>query len=159
VRASYQAAAARSARLAAEARVDQASAAYLPRLNLSARYTRSSDLTAPRCFPFAIAATDAPAGTVSPATASTGPVSIAPILDNYSLDATLTLPLSDYVLRLARGLEAAQRGRMPPSGRWSSPIRELACRGGSHSTSGFARARPSRPPRTRSPSSELTWRT
>ena len=111
VRASYQAAAARSARLAAEARVDQASAAYLPRLNLSARYTRSSDLTAPPLFPFAIAATDAPAGTVSPATASTGPVSIAPILDNYSLDATLTLPLSDYVLRLARGLEAAQRGR------------------------------------------------
>jgi outer membrane protein len=111
VRASYEALASRSARVAAEANVDQASDAYLPRLTLSARYTRLSDLTAPSLFPFSIAATDAPAGTVSPPTASTGPVSIAPILDNYSLDATLTLPLSDYVLRLARGLEAAKRGR------------------------------------------------
>jgi outer membrane protein TolC len=42
---------------------------------------------------------------------STGPVSIAPILDHYALDATLTLPLTDYVLRLARGLEAAKHGR------------------------------------------------
>lgn len=111
VRASYEVAAARSAKVAAEARVDQASDAYLPRLTLSARYTRLSDLTPPPLFPFSIAATDAPAGTVAPPTVSTGPVSVAPILDNYALDATLTVPVSDYVLRLARGLEAARSGR------------------------------------------------
>jgi outer membrane protein len=111
VRASYEAAAARSAQGAARARVDQASYAFLPKLTVSARYTRLSDFTPSPLFPFAIAATDAPAGTPSPPTASTGPVSIAPILDNYALDATLTLPVTDYVLRLARGLEAAKHGR------------------------------------------------
>lgn len=111
VQASYEAAAARSTQGAAQARVDQASYAFLPKLSVSARYTRVSDFTPPPLFPFAIAATDAPAGTVSPPTVSTGPVSIAPILDNYALDATLTLPVTDYVLRLARGLEAAKHGR------------------------------------------------
>ena len=104
-------AAARSTQGAAQARVDEASYAFLPKLSVSARYTRLSDLTPSPLFPFGIAATDAPAGTVSPPTASTGPVSIAPVLDNYALDATLILPLTDYVLRLARGLEAAKHGR------------------------------------------------
>jgi outer membrane protein len=111
VRASYEAAAARSLKSAAQARVDQAAYAFLPRVSLSARYTRLSDFTPPPLFPFAIAATDAPRGAVSPATVSTGPVSIAPILDSYVLDATLTLPVTDYVLRLARGLQAAKYGR------------------------------------------------
>ena len=111
VRASYEAAAARSAGRSAQARVDDASYAFLPRLGLSARYVRLSDFTPSPLFPFAIAATGAPAGTVSPPTVSTGPVSIAPILDSFALDATLTLPVSDYVLRLARGLQAAKHGR------------------------------------------------
>ena len=111
VRASYEAAAARSAGRSAQARVDDASYAFLPRLGLSARYVRLSDFTPSPLFPFAIAATGAPTGTVSPPTVSTGPVSIAPILDSYALDATLTLPVSDYVLRLARGLQAAKHGR------------------------------------------------
>ncbi|TMF22138.1 MAG: TolC family protein [Chloroflexi bacterium] len=91
--------------------MDDASYAFLPRLGLSARYVRLSDFTPSPLFPFAIAATGAPTGTVSPPTVSTGPVSIAPILDSYALDATLTLPVSDYVLRLARGLQAAKHGR------------------------------------------------
>jgi outer membrane protein len=111
VRASYEAAAARSARGAAQARVDQATFAYLPKLSVSARYTRLSDFSPSPLFPFAIAATEAPAGTAGPPTVSTGPVSLAPILDNYALDATLILPISDYVLRLASGLSAAKHGR------------------------------------------------
>jgi outer membrane protein len=111
VRASYEAAAARSARGAAQARVDQASSAFLPKVSVSARYTRLSDFTPSPLFPFAIAATNAPAGTPSPPTASTGPVSVAPVLDNYALDATLILPVTDYVLRLARGLDAAKHAR------------------------------------------------
>lgn len=111
VRASYEAAAARSAQGAAQARVDAASYAFLPNVTLSARYVRVSDFTPSPLFPFAIAATNAPAGTPSPPTTSTGLVSIAPILDNYALEATLTLPVTDYVLRLARGLSAAKHGR------------------------------------------------
>ena len=120
VRASYEAAAARSAGRSAQARVDDASYAFLPRLGLSARYVRLSDFTPSPLFPFAIAATGAPTGTVSPPTVSTGPVSIAPILDSYALDATLTLPVSDYVLRLARGLQAAKHGR--DAAEWDSVV-------------------------------------
>ena len=120
MRASYEAAAARSAGRSAQARVDDASYAFLPRLGLSARYVRLSDFTPSPLFPFAIAATGAPTGTVSPPTVSTGPVSIAPILDSYALDATLTLPVSDYVLRLARGLQAAKHGR--DAAEWDSVV-------------------------------------
>jgi outer membrane protein len=126
VRASYEAAAARSAQGAAQARVDQASYAFLPKVSVSARYTRLSDFTPSPLFPFAIAATDAPAGAVSPPTVSTGPVSIAPILDNYVLDATLTLPVSDYVLRLARGLSAAKHGR--DAAEWETVVTDSRAR-------------------------------
>lgn len=79
VRASYDAAAARSAQGAARARVEQASYAFVPKVVLSARYTRLSDFTPSPLFPFAVAATNAPAGTVAPPTVSSGPISIAPI--------------------------------------------------------------------------------
>jgi len=126
VRASYEAAAARSTQGAAQARVDEASYAFLPKLSVSARYTRLSDFTPSPLFPFAIAATNAPAGTVSPPTASTGPVSIAPILGNYALDATLTLPLTDYLLRLARGLAAAKHGLR--AAEWESVVTDSRAR-------------------------------
>jgi outer membrane protein len=108
---SYEAAAARSAKDAADAGVAQATAAFLPRIVISATYTRLSDFTSSPLFPFAIVATDAPAGTASPPTVSTGPVSIEPILDMYAVDATLTVPITDYFLRLPRGREAAERAR------------------------------------------------
>lgn len=111
VRTSFERAAAADAYGAADARLDQARAALLPRVATSARYTRLSDIIPPALFPFSVAATDAPAGTVSPPTTSTGPIAIAPVLDNYALDATLTLPLSDYVLRLAKGVAAARHGK------------------------------------------------
>src|SRR5688572_17923039 len=111
VDASYEAAAARRGRDAAQAGVEQAAYSFLPRLVVSATYTRLSDFTSSPLFPFAIVATDAPAGTASPPSVSAGSISIAPVLDMYVLDATLTVPISDYLLRLPRGLEAAKRGR------------------------------------------------
>jgi outer membrane protein TolC len=126
VQASYEAVAARSAQSAAQARVDQASYAFLPKVIVSARYTRFSDFAPSPLFPFAIAATEAPAGTASPPTVSTGPVSIAPILDNYALDATLLLPITDYVLRLARGLSAAKHGR--EAAEWETVVAESRAR-------------------------------
>ena len=126
VRASYESAAARSARKAAGARVDEATYAFVPKVTLTARYVRLSDFTPPPLFPFAIAATEAPAGTPSPPTASTGPVSIAPVVDNYALDATLTVPVTDYVLRLARGLEAAKHGR--DAAEWETVVADSRAR-------------------------------
>jgi outer membrane protein TolC len=108
---SFDIAAARDARDAAEARVDQALSGFIPRVGVSARYTRLSDFTPLPLFPFNLVATDAPAGTVSPQTVSAGAVSTPPILDNYTLGATLTVPITDYVLRLPDGADAARRGR------------------------------------------------
>lgn len=126
VRASYEADAARSRQDAARARVDQASYAFLPQVHVSGRYTRLSDFTPSPLFPFAIAATNAPAGTASPQTVSTGPVSISPILDSYALDATLLLPVTDYVLRLARNLEAAKHGR--DAAEWETVVTDSLAR-------------------------------
>jgi outer membrane protein len=126
VQASYEVAAARSAHSAAQARVDQASYSFLPKVTVSARYTRLSDFTPSPLFPFAVAATEAPAGTAAPPTVSTGPVAIAPILDNYALDATLLLPITDYVLRLARGLDAVKHGR--EAAKWETVVAESRAR-------------------------------
>jgi outer membrane protein TolC len=126
VRASYEAVAARSTQDAAQAGVDQASYAFLPKVSLSATYTRLSEFTPSPLFPFAIVATDAPAGTPTPPSVSTGPVSIAPILEMYALDATLTVPISDYLLRLPRGLEASKRGR--DAAQWQTVVVEARAR-------------------------------
>src|ERR1051325_5770271 len=80
VQASYDVAAARSTERAAQAGVDQVSDAFLPRVGVSATYTRLSDFAPSPLFPFGIVATNAPAGTVSPPS-----VSIVPILDMYAL--------------------------------------------------------------------------
>jgi outer membrane protein TolC len=126
LRTSYESAAARSAQGAAQSRVDEASYAFLPKVTVSARYTRVSDFTPSPLFPFAIAATNAPAETASPPTASTGPVSIAPVLDHYALDARLILPVTDYVLRLARGLDAAKHGR--EAAEWETAVADSRAR-------------------------------
>lgn len=126
VRSSYEAAAARITQDAAQAEVDQASDAFLPRVGFSAAYTRLSDFKPSPLFPFAILATQAPAGTPSPSSVSTGPVSIPPVLDMYALDATLTVPITDYFLRLPRGLEAAKRGR--DAAGWETVVVEARAR-------------------------------
>jgi outer membrane protein TolC len=53
-------------------------------------------------------------------------VSIAPILNHYVLDATLTLPVSDYVLRLARSLQAAKHGR--DAAKWEIAVADARAR-------------------------------
>jgi outer membrane protein TolC len=126
VQASYELVAARSTQDAAQAGVDQASSAFLPRVSVAATYTRLSDFTPSPLFPFSLAATDAPAGTPSPPSVSTGPVTIPPVLDVYALDATLTVPITDYFLRLPRGLEAAKRGR--DAAEWQTVLVEAQAR-------------------------------
>lgn len=79
---SYDAAIQNQALLGAEARLDQALVAYFPKLTLTGSYTRVSPVTYPG-FTFNI------------------PV------DNYLLQASLIVPLSDYLLRTSQSYAAA----------------------------------------------------
>jgi len=107
----------------AAARVDEAWASFLPRLSGVGRYTRLSDFTPPPLFsvPAGVnfVATDAPAG--APATGTFAvPLSFDPHLffklDNWLLQATLTIPISDYFLRINQNYTAATHSQ--DAARW-----------------------------------------
>jgi len=81
----------------AAARVDQAWSAFLPRITALGRYTRVSNFTPPNLFD---------PSTLPPAfqTLAGGfPV----IVNNYLLQASIAVPISDYFLRIAQGYTAA----------------------------------------------------
>lgn len=82
---SFSAKASEEAIRAAAARVDAAWANYLPRLTGTARYTRLSSFTPPSFFG----------------------ASIPLVLDNYLLQASVVVPISDYFLRINQGYTAA----------------------------------------------------
>jgi outer membrane protein len=93
----------RSSFAASDADVDAAAAGFVPKLDLSARYTRLNffhqgsacftppGATTPECFP---------GDAISPV-----------IPNNYNLQATLTVPLSDYVLRVSNSLASANHSK------------------------------------------------
>jgi outer membrane protein TolC len=87
---SFDAAARREAIHAAEGRLEQAAVAYVPKLTLTGRYTRLSPLD-----PIPI----------GPGTAIVFPV------DQYLAQANLTVPLTDYILRLSQGYASASRNK------------------------------------------------
>ena len=91
----------------ASARVDEAWAAFLPRLSGIGKYSRLSKFTPP-------AISLAPAGSMSPGmqTAYSFPI----VLDNWLLQGTLTIPISDYLLRLDQSYTAATRSE--DAARW-----------------------------------------
>ena len=109
----------------AAARVDQAIVAFVPQVQVSASYTRLSNVNvffgegalvgAQNPGPLSVGA--CPDGTQtcvvdaqgSPVGASS--FTIPQVLDNYSLQAKLSVPISDYVLRIVRGLRAARLSR------------------------------------------------
>jgi outer membrane protein TolC len=96
---SFDAAARREAIQSAEARLDQAKAAYFPRLTLTGRYTRLSPIT--QSFPI-------PGGNAGMAAEN---VVIPVRFDVFLAQAGLNIPLSDYVLRLSHNLAATSRSR------------------------------------------------
>jgi outer membrane protein TolC len=119
---SWSAKAAQETLRAAAARVDGAWAAFLPRLSTLGSYKRLSNFTPPNLFssPFNSVATDARAGVIDPGTLSNNPITgnhlySAPlnfsfpffVLDNWLLQATLTVPISDYLLRIEQNYSAA----------------------------------------------------
>jgi outer membrane protein TolC len=96
---------------AAEAREDGAQAGYWPRLTGVARYTRLSalppaELADPRIAIVGRVGGPGPVTTADALEAFTFPALIVPV-NQYLTQATLTVPLSDYVLRVSQNLAAA----------------------------------------------------
>lgn len=97
---------------AAAAAVDHAWAAFLPTLTATARYTRLSKFTPP---PFgtppgtALVLTNQPDGTQnpSPTFAQSVDLTLRTPVDNYLLQASILVPLSDYFLKIAPSYAAA----------------------------------------------------
>ena len=107
----------------AAARVDEAWATFLPRLSAVGKYTRLSNFTAPSLFAVSgdlVVTTAGPAGPLAPG----APTYAAPVnfsfpffvLDNWLLQATLSIPISDYFLRIEQNYTAATNSQ--DAARW-----------------------------------------
>ncbi|CAN5649753.1 hypothetical protein BH09MYX1_BH09MYX1_30520 [soil metagenome] len=114
---SFQAQAQEQVLRGAAARVDAAWASFLPRLSGTFRYTRLSELTPPSLFGGSgnLVGTTAPPGTLNPT--PTVAISLAGatfpvILDNWLIQGTLVVPLSDYVFRLTQNYAAANKSQL-----------------------------------------------
>jgi outer membrane protein len=95
-------------RAAAQAAVDQALAGYLPRLSGSLRYTRLSEVPASSLGNIVLAPTAAPGSVPDPARTVAMPMEFPSIANQYTAQATLQIPLSDYLLRVPQAHEAAK---------------------------------------------------
>ncbi len=106
---SYQAKAAEQSLTAAGARADQQWTNYLPRVGFVARYTRLSDFTPPSLTGGgSLVGTPAAAGTMNPTpTFAAGGFTFPLVLDNYLTQATIAVPISDYLLRIGKAYTAA----------------------------------------------------
>jgi outer membrane protein TolC len=95
---------------AAEARVASAVVAFFPRLSGLGSYTRYQDLTQPSLGTLVEPTNPVPTGPIGPTTPfSAVPLSFTIPLNYWIFQATLTVPLSDYVLRLTQQHGAANR--------------------------------------------------
>jgi outer membrane protein TolC len=111
----------------AAARVDEAWAAYLPRLSALGKYTRLSNFNAPSVFNFPgnlVVTGPGPGGPVTSADISNGAVQSFPanfsfpffVLDNWLLQGTISVPISDYFLRIDQTYSAATHSQ--EAARW-----------------------------------------
>ena len=109
----------------AEAQIGQTMTSFVPQVSLNASYTRLSDVDVTVGSGALVGAGNAgllgtgacPDGTMGCVVDSAGaPVGAAAfdipqVLDQFSLQAKVTVPISDYVLRTFRGLKAARRSK------------------------------------------------
>jgi len=113
----------------AAARVDEAWATFLPRLSAVGKYTRLSNFTAPSLFSVGgniVGTSPGPGGVIPPADIASGkaPLVSTPfnatfpffVLDNWLLQATITVPISDYFLRIEQNYTAATNSQ--EAARW-----------------------------------------
>jgi outer membrane protein TolC len=97
---------------AAAAQVDQALVGYFPRLNLTGRYTRLSPIAVPGLGNLVLATQ--PGGLpgqppVDTTTLISQPFQFPVLLNQTLLQASLNVPLSDYLLRIPQGYAAATK--------------------------------------------------
>jgi outer membrane protein len=85
---------------AAGAQVDLAWDAYLPKLSLLARYTRLSPLDPQSLGSGSLVATPAPPGTFNPTPTIAAALTFPVLLNQYTAQASLLVPLSDYAFRI-----------------------------------------------------------
>jgi outer membrane protein TolC len=101
----------------AAARVDEAWAAFLPRLSAVAKYTRLSNFTLPSISSAQVVGTLQPPGTINPTPTQAVSFSFPFfVVDNWLLQASLTIPISDYFLRIDQTYSAATRSQ--EAARW-----------------------------------------
>jgi outer membrane protein TolC len=107
---------ARQAELAAAAAdADRALLGYLPDLTVSASYMRLSDVGVAQLGPLVVAPGQ-PAGELAPdAPLVNLPIELQNILNQYALQASLLVPVSDYFLRVAPARSAAEHARYAAS--------------------------------------------
>lgn len=92
---------------AAAALIDKATAGYAPNLVLSASYTRLSTLTPPADNSTRSLSTTAPAGTVNPTIVAESNSGFNVLFNYFALQANLTIPISDYFVKLNHEHRAA----------------------------------------------------
>ena len=98
------------AKAAADAGVSQAKAAFVPRLSGVARYTRLSPIDQPVLGNLVGVPADVPPGPIPAGTPLVSfPFTFPVINDHYVTQATLSLPVSDYLYRLPK-LHSAAKG-------------------------------------------------
>jgi outer membrane protein TolC len=96
---------------AADAKLDQTHAQFLPKVTTQGRYTRLSPLDPPRIGggQGSLVGTPAPPGTIAPnPIVALAPFSFPIFLDQYQATAGIVVPVSDYLLRMAQAFAAAK---------------------------------------------------
>src|SRR5450432_1125458 len=112
---------------AAAAGVDQALVGYFPRLLLTGRYTRLSPVDQPSLGNLIVATGNVVPGPL-PQTGvglAAVPFSFPVLLNQYLLQASLTLPISDYVLRIPQAYAAASKSQKAAAVRSEEHTSEL----------------------------------
>ena len=105
---SYQAKASEETANAAGARAEAAWAQYIPRVGLTARYTRLSDFTPPQLGGSGgIVASPLPSGTLNPNQTVVASFSFPLVLNNWLTQATIAIPISDYFLKINESYSAS----------------------------------------------------
>jgi outer membrane protein len=95
---------------AARTEVDRATLAFVPRLGLSASYTRLSDIDPP-LLGYVAAPAAQTGGAIEPGAALVSiPLSFPSVVDQTAFRAELAIPASDYFLRVAPARAAAEHG-------------------------------------------------
>jgi outer membrane protein len=90
---------------AARAKVDQAVVGFVPRVQLSGRYVRNSSITAPNLGPMFQPLLDALHVPVTP------DISFPIILNMWSFQGQVVVPISDYILRLTQNHASTTRSQ------------------------------------------------